>query len=144
MNNAPSRPKLSIGDVYLMDFGGKGRGSEQYGLRPGVVFQNNIGNANSPNIIALPITSSVKKMHLPTHVFLPAADTCLLKDSSVICENPECMSKERIGRYLGKLSPEYMKRIAKASILATSAIAFLDKETLLQAWEHAVHMNSTA
>lgn len=144
MNNAPDRPKISIGDVYIMDFGGKGRGSEQCGLRPGVVFQNNLGNANSPNIIALPITSSVKKLHLPTHVFLPAADTCLLRDSSVICENPECMSKERIGKYLGTLSQTYMKRIAEASILATSAISFLDKETLLQAWERAVRYNSIA
>lgn len=144
MNNIPDRPRMAIGDVYLMDFGGKGRGSEQYGLRPGVVFQNNLGNANSPNIIALPITSSVKKMHLPTHVFLPAADTCLLQDSSVVCENPECMSKERIGRYIGTLSDHYMKKIAEASILATSAIAFLDKETLLHAWERAVRLNTVA
>lgn len=49
----------SIGEVYLMKFNGEG--SEQSGVRLGVVFQNNVGNTNSPNIIALPLTSSLKK-----------------------------------------------------------------------------------
>lgn len=49
-----------IGDVYLMRFAGDA--SEQTGWRPGLVFQNNIGNVHSPNIIALPLTSSIKKI----------------------------------------------------------------------------------
>lgn len=56
---------LQIGDVLLMEF--DGIGSEQRGIRPGVVFQNNIGNQSSPNIIALPLSSKVKKRTLPTH-----------------------------------------------------------------------------
>ena len=144
MNTTPDHRRFAIGDVYLMDFGGNGKGSEQSGLRPGVVFQNNTGNAKSPNIIALPITSSIKKMHLPTHVYLPSADTCLLKDSSVVCENPVCLSKDRVGRYLGTLSSQYMRQIAEASILATSAISFLDRESLLHIWEKASQLNSVA
>ena len=87
-----------IGEVYMMEF--EGSGSEQSGYRPGLIFQNNVGNAHSPNIIALPLTSSVKKMGQPTHVLLKASETGLLKDSVVLCENPQRMSKERIGRFL--------------------------------------------
>jgi len=123
-----------------MNFGGSG--SEQGGLRPGVVFQNNVGNTHSPNIIALPITSSVKKMGQPTHVLLRAADTGLRMDSVVLCENPERMSKERVGRYIGKLSDEYMKKITEANLLATSAIAFLDIESLMKIWRKAAALNA--
>ena len=59
-----------IGDVYHMYFSGDG--NEQQGWRPGLVFQNNVGNKYSPNIIALPLTSSLKKLNQPTHVLLPA------------------------------------------------------------------------
>lgn len=129
-----------IGDIYLMNFGGSG--SEQGGLRPGVVFQNNVGNTHSPNIIALPITSSVKKMGQPTHVLLRAVDTGLRMDSVVLCENPERMSKEKVGRYIGKLSDEYMKKITEANLLATSAIAFLDIESLMKIWRKAAALNA--
>lgn len=64
-----------IGEVYLMNFGGSG--CEQNGWRPGVVFQNNVGNAHSPNIIALPLTSSIKKAGQPTHVVIKSADSGL-------------------------------------------------------------------
>lgn len=53
-----------IGEIYLMKFSGDG--CEQSGIRPGLVFQNNMGNMYSPNIIALPITSSLKKSGQPT------------------------------------------------------------------------------
>ena len=95
-NNAERQPQ--IGDIYLMHFGGSG--NEQRGWRPGLVFQNNLGNLHSPNIIALPLTSSIKKSNQPTHVVIPAEGTGLAKDSMVLCENPERMSKDRLGNYL--------------------------------------------
>lgn len=131
-----------IGDVYNMFF--DGTGSEQSGWRPGVVFQNNIGNANSPNIIALPLTSSLKKLYMPTHVLVKAANTGLRKDSMVICENPEKMSKEKVGKYITTLPECYMKDIAIANLIATSAISFLDKESLILVWEKTVRMNCVA
>lgn len=131
-----------IGEVYNMHFGGSG--SEQSGWRPGVVFQNNIGNLNSPNIIALPLTSSLKKMYMPTHVLVKASDTELRKDSVVICENPECMSKDRVGKFITTLPERYMKDIAAASLIATSAVSFLDKETLIDIWAKAIRMNCAA
>jgi len=129
-----------IGEVYYMKF--DGTGSEQRGWRPGLVFQNNTGNFYSPNIIALPLTSKNKKLSQPTHVFLPASETGLKVDSTVLCENPERMSKEYIGSYITTLSHEYMAEIATANILATSAIAFIDPRTLRTLWEKASLINN--
>lgn len=129
-----------IGEVYLMKF--EGVGSEQNGWRPGVVFQNNIGNIYSPNIIALPLTSSIKKTKQPTHVTVKASDSGLRMDSMVLCENPKCMSKEFIGQYITTLSNEYMKQIAIGSLLASSAISYLDANTLFYTWQEATHLNA--
>ena len=132
--------KLRIGDVYRVKF--EGIGSEQQGERPALVFQNNVGNAHSPNIIALSITSAQKKLFQPTHVFVKASDSGLKLDSVVQCENPERMSKARIGAYITTLPESYMKQIAAASLLATSAISYLDMEFLISVWKKAVALNS--
>lgn len=137
--NANRQPQ--IGDVYLMRFGGSG--SEQSGWRPGIVFQNNIGNAYSPNIIALPLTSQIKKANQPTHVVLPAKETGLHKDSMVLCENPERMSKDRLGDYLTTVPAKYMAEIAAANILASAAIAYIDPDILLTLWQKAISLNAT-
>ena len=131
-----------IGEVYNMRF--DGTGSEQSGWRPGVVFQNNVGNANSPNIIALPLTSSLKKLYLPTHVLVRAKGSGLRRDSMVLCENPEKMSKSKMGSYITTLSDDTMREIAMANLLATSAISFIDRDSLLQVWEQAATLNKTA
>ena len=138
--NANRQPQ--IGDVHLMRFGGSG--SEQNGWRPGIVFQNNIGNAYSPNIIALPLTSQIKKANQPTHVVLPAKGTGLRKDSMVLCENPERMSKDRLGDYLTTIPAKYMAEIAAANILASAAIAYIDPDVLLSLWQKAISLNATS
>lgn len=131
-----------IGDVYLMRFGGCG--NEQKGWRPGLVFQNNLGNQHSPNIIALPLTSAIKKTNQPTHVVVPAEGTGLERDSMVLCENPERMSKDRLGTYLTTIPDEYMSKIAIANLLATSAISFINPELLLSIWQKAATLNAVA
>ena len=138
MTNAEKLPR--IGDVYFMRFGGSG--NEQCGWRPGLVFQNNTGNRYSPNIIALPLTSQIKKTDQPTHVVLLASETGLQRDSMVLCENPERMSKDRIGRYLVTLPSSYMEQVAIASLLASSAIAYLSPEVLLDVWKRARSLNA--
>lgn len=130
-----------IGEVYMMDFGGSG--SEQHGWRPGVIFQNNIGNAFSPNVIALPLTSSLKKVGQPTHVVVKAQDSGLRIDSMVLCENPERMSKSRIGSFITKLPEKYMKQIAEANLIATGAVSYLDAESLMRVWKRVTKMNSS-
>lgn len=138
MNYKSKQPQ--IGEIYMMRFGGSG--SEQSGWRPGLVFQNNVGNAHSPNIIALPLTSSIKKTWQPTHVLIPAEGTGLRMDSMVLCENPERMSKERIGSYITTLSDELMAKVAAANILASSAISYIRPEMLLNLWQQAVSLNT--
>lgn len=131
---------MRIGDVYMMMFSGEG--NEQKGFRPGVVFSNNVGNVHSPNIIALPMTSSIKKTAQPTHVVISRTDSGLRADSMVLCENPERMSKARIGRYVTTLNDSYIQSIAIASMLATSAIAYIDLESLMNTWKVAKSLNS--
>lgn len=127
-----------LGEVYQMRFDGEG--SAQCGWRPGVVFQNDIGNKYSPNIIALPLTSVLKKTSQPTHVVLNAERTGLRRDSMVLCENPACIPKDMVGEYITTLPASDMKRVAVANLLATSAIAYLDQSMLLEAWKTAGEM----
>lgn len=131
---------INIGDVFLMKFDGSD--SEQGGVRPGVVFQNNVGNECSPNIIALPITSSLKKTTQPTHVVLRAGDyEGLKRDSMVLCENPQRMSKGKILRPMAKLDHGTLKDIAVGNTLASSAIAYLNYDELIAVWERAKRLN---
>ena len=60
----------------------------------------------------------------------------------MLCENPQRMSKERLGRYIGHLPSAYMKQIAVSNLLATSAISFIDLETLVKTWETSIRMNA--
>ena len=129
-----------IGEVYMMQF--IGSGSEQDGKRPALVIQNNIGNTYSPNVIVLPLTSKIKKSGQPTHVFIPAKETGLERNSMVLCENPVSVSKERLGEYLTTLPDKYMSKVAEASILATSVIAFLDPAVILAVREKAAKLNN--
>lgn len=123
-----------------MRFGGTG--SEQSGWRPGLVFQNNTGNLYSPNIIALPLTTAMKKLGQPTHVFLPSSETGLKRDSIVLCENPERMSKERIGQYITTLDSVFLSKVAEAYLLASCAIALLNPGALLELQKRAVILNA--
>lgn len=136
---ARRRQEFMIGDVYMMRFDGVG--SEQSGWRPGLVIQNNVGNKFSPNLIALPLTTSLKKAEQPTHVVVNAEESGLLRDSMVLCENPERMSKDRTGRYVASL-PEYiMKDVAMGYMIATSVISFLEEEELLRLRQTALKLN---
>ena len=127
--------KPRLGDIYLMSF--SGIGSEQKGVRPGIIFQNDIGNDRSPNVIALPLTTRIKNLTQPTHVLLPAEKYNLLADSLVLCENPQRMSKSRLLKYLGALEEEDIKSIAIGNILSSSAIALLSEEELLDVWKES-------
>ena len=127
--------KPRLGDIYLMSF--SGIGSEQKGVRPGIIFQNDIGNDRSPNVIALPLTTRIKNLTQPTHVLLPADKYNLLADSLVLCENPQRMSKSRLLKYLGALEEEDIKSIAIGNILSSSAIALLSEEELLNVWKES-------
>ena len=128
-----------IGDVYMVRF--EGVGSEQSGLRPAVVFQTNKGNFHSPNVIVLPLTSVIKKRAQPTHVLLRADRTGLLKDSIVLCENPVCISKQRLQDYITTLPNSYMAQIAEANLVATSALAFVNPSSIPLVRDKSIFLN---
>lgn len=138
-SNNTKNPK--IGDIYLVYFDGSG--NEQKGFRPGLVFQNNVGNEHSPNLIVLPLTSALKKTNQPTHVFIPK-EVGLRKNSMVLCENPKCMSKYKLGEYITTLPEEYMAQVAVGNILSSSAIAFIDPDLLMSVWQKALALNAIA
>ena len=141
MNTRYEERNPQIGEIYLVKFSGSG--SEQRGWRPGLVFQNNVGNQHSPNIIVLPLTSAIKKSNQPTHVQIPK-EVGLKMDSMVLCENPERLSKEKLGDYLTTLPNEYMGQVAVASLLASAAIAFIDPDVLMNVWQKAMVLNAVA
>lgn len=90
--------KPKIGEVYLIDFPQDGH--TQGGIRPGVIFQNDVGNKYSPNVVVLPLTTSIKKTSQPTHVYISSKNSGLRYDSIVLCENPISISKDRISKNL--------------------------------------------
>ncbi len=141
MKNSNNTKHPKIGDIYLVYFDDSG--NEQQGFRPGLVFQNNVGNEYSPNLIVLPLTSALKKTNQPTHVFIPK-EVGLRKDSMVLCENPKCMSKYKLGEYITTLPEEYMAQVAVGSILSSSAIAFVDPDLLMSVWQKALALNAIA
>lgn len=78
-------------------------------------------------------------------MFIPANDdTKLKKDSMVLCENPECISKDRIGSYITTLPDQYMSQVTIANLLATSSISFINPEELITTWEKSLVLNSVS
>ena len=139
-NNSNRVPK--IGEIYMIHFSGDK--NEQTGYRPGIIVQNNTGNAFSPNVIAIPLTTSLKKAGQPTHVVISADDSGLIKDSMALCENPECISKSKIEKFIGVLSQEYMEKIAAAFVLATSVISFISPELFTALKQKANALNAVS
>lgn len=100
------------GDMYYADLSPV-VGSEQAGIRPVLVIQNNIGNKHSPTIVIAAITSVITKAKLPTHFPIAPANG-LQKDSLVLLEQVRTIDRKRLGEYIGTLEDEYMKGIDHA------------------------------
>lgn len=89
-------------------------GSEQGGLRPVLIIQNNTGNRYSPTVIVLAVTSQLQKARLPTHVQIPSAGHGLQRDSVVLAEQIRTLDKRRLRERIGLLRPEYMEKVGRA------------------------------
>lgn len=89
-------------------------GSEQGGIRPVLIVQNDMGNRHSPTVIVAAITSRMKKPGLPTHVPLSAAECGLKQDSVVLMEQVRTLEKTRLTKYLGAVPPATMRRVDEA------------------------------
>lgn len=97
------------GDIFYADLDPV-TGSEQGGIRPVVIIQNNVGNRHSPTVICAAITSRLYKTELPTHVEVPAQQL-LLRDSVVLLEQIRTIDKSRLREKIGHFDTETMKRI---------------------------------
>ncbi len=101
------------GDIYYADLSPV-VGSEQGGVRPVLIIQNDVGNRYSPTVIAAAITSRGTKAKLPTHIKLYAERSGLSKDSVVLLEQIRTLDKRRLKEKMGTLSPGDMDRIDEA------------------------------
>ena len=101
------------GDIYYADLSPV-VGSEQGGVRPVLIVQNDVGNRFSPTVIAAAITSQRDKTNLPTHIALHADRTGLQKDSIVLLEQVRTIDKHRLKEKMGKLDDDAMQRVNEA------------------------------
>jgi len=101
------------GDVYYADLSPV-IGSEQGGIRPVLVLQNNVGNKYSPTIIISAITSQINKSKLPTHIEINATDFGLSKDSVVLLEQIRTIDKKRLREKIGHLNEDVMHQVNEA------------------------------
>ena len=108
---------MKRGEIYRADLDPV-VGSEQGGIRPVVIVQNDIGNQHSTTGIVAAVTTSAKKAGLPVHVPVSAAESGLKHDSLVLLEQVRTLEKSRLTKYLGCLTPETMRRIDRALALS--------------------------
>lgn len=101
------------GDIYYADLSPV-VGSEQGGIRPVLIIQNDIGNKYSPTVIAAAITSQKDKTKLPTHIQVNGSGCGLAKDSIVLLEQVRTIDKQRLKEKMGTLDVISMNRVNKA------------------------------
>ena len=104
---------IKRGDIYYADLSPV-VGSEQGGMRPVLIVQNDIGNKYSPTVIAAAITSQRFKTQLPTHIQVDAQDCGLSKDSIVLLEQVRTLDKQRLKERMGNLGERDMIRVNRA------------------------------
>ena len=111
------------GDIYYANLSPV-IGSEQGGVRPVLIVQNDIGNKYSPTIIVAAITAKLGKTHMPTHVDLPAKSCNLERDSIVLLEQLRTIDKSRLSKKVTTLDKKYMAEVNHALMISMGLIKF--------------------
>lgn len=101
------------GDIFYADLSPV-IGSEQGGVRPVLVVQNDIGNKYSPTVIVAAVTSQINKAKLPTHIEISANEFGLSKDSVILAEQVRTVDKKRLREKIGALDERQMARVDEA------------------------------
>lgn len=104
---------MKRGDIYYADLRPV-IGSEQGGIRPVVIIQNDIGNKHSPTIICAAVTSKLNKAKLPTHIELNSEQYEIVKDSVILLEQLITIDKKRLKDKVCHLDEKIMKRVDEA------------------------------
>ncbi len=108
---------IKRGELYYADLSPV-VGSEQGGVRPVLVVQNDVGNKYSPTVIAAAVTSKINKAKLPTHIELPSNSYGLAKDSVILLEQIRTLDKRRLKERIGELNELTMTRVDKAILIS--------------------------
>lgn len=108
---------IKRGELYYADLSPV-VGSEQGGVRPVLVVQNDVGNKYSPTIIAAAVTSKINKAKLPTHIELPLGDYGLQKDSVILLEQIRTLDKRRLKERIGELPEVTMSKVDRAILIS--------------------------
>ena len=108
---------IKRGDLYYADLSPV-VGSEQGGVRPVLIIQNDVGNKYSPTVIVSAITSQLGKAKLPTHIELPAEKYNLPKNSVALLEQIRTLDKRRLQEKVTTLSPDKMREVNKALLIS--------------------------
>ena len=104
---------IKRGDIYYADLRPV-IGSEQGGIRPVIIIQNDTGNKHSPTVICAAITSKMNKAKLPTHVELDSSKYNIVKDSVILLEQLRTIDKKRLKDKVCHLDQEILKKVGKA------------------------------
>lgn len=105
------------GDIYYADLSPV-VGSEQGGIRPVLIIQNDVGNKYSPTVIAAAITSQINKAKMPTHIELSAKEYGLHKDSVILLEQIRTIDKKRLREKIGHLDDARMQTVNDALLVS--------------------------
>ena len=119
------------GDIYYADLSPV-VGSEQGGIRPVLIVQNDVGNKFSPTVIAAAITSQQSKANLPTHIAIDTTGSGLAKDSVVLLEQIRTIDKTRLLEYIGELPPETMNKVNTALLISLGFFQNTSEQKLKQ------------
>jgi len=110
------------GDIFYADLSPV-VGSEQGGIRPVLIIQNDVGNRYSPTVIAAAITSRLTKSKLPTHIEVDASDYGLAKDSIILLEQIRTLDKRRLKERMGHLDGMLMDDVNKALYISFGLVS---------------------
>ncbi len=114
---------IKKGDIFFADLSPV-VGSEQGGLRPVLIIQNDVGNKYSPTVIISAITSQINKAKLPTHVEIGALGNGLNKDSVVLLEQVRTVDKKRLKEKIGHVSEDTLDKVHNALSISLGLIDF--------------------
>ena len=115
---------IKRGELYYADLSPV-VGSEQGGIRPVLVVQNDVGNKYSPTVIAAAVTSKINKAKLPTHIELPSNMYGLQKDSVILLEQIRTLDKRRLKERIGELNETTMSRVDNAILISLGFVKYL-------------------
>ncbi|MCI8370161.1 MAG: type II toxin-antitoxin system PemK/MazF family toxin [Clostridia bacterium] len=108
---------IKRGELYYADLSPV-VGSEQGGIRPVLVVQNDVGNKYSPTVIAAAVTSKINKAKLPTHIELPSSSYGLVRDSVILLEQIRTLDKKRLKERIGELNESTMSKVDRAILIS--------------------------